>query len=138
MGEQPLSPGPQATSGQSKVGHLSKPARRQRLAWAWSIFIVLICLAPHNPGPPSAFPLDKLAHFLLFAGFGALWLGACPRSLGRIAIAGTLLGLAIEILQSQLGWGRMAEGADLLADCLGLFFALSASKIWSGARPRLR
>ena len=93
-------------------------------AWAWSAFIVLICLAPHNPGPPSAFPLDKLAHFLLFAAFGGLWLRACPRRLVWIAIAGTALGLAIEILQSSLGWGRMGDGADLLADCVGLFFGL--------------
>ena len=100
------------------------------LAWAWSAFIVLICLAPHNPGPPSALPLDKLAHFLLFAAFGALWLKACPRRLVRIAIAGTVFGLAIEILQSALGWGRMGDGADLAADCIGLFFALGVCARW--------
>lgn len=100
------------------------PLLWQGFAWAWSAFIVLICLAPHNPGPPSALPLDKLAHFLLFGAFGGLWLRACPRRLVAIAIAGALLGLAIEILQSALGWGRMGDGADLLADCLGLFFGL--------------
>lgn len=117
----------------------SQPSRAMKLgqlpwqgfAWAWSAFIVLICLAPHNPGPPSDFPLDKLAHFLLFAAFGGLWLRACPRRLVRIAIAGTALGLAIEILQSALGWGRMGDGADLLADCVGLFFGLGLAA-WLG------
>ncbi len=103
------------------------------MAWAWSAFIVLICLAPHNPGSPSTLPWDKLAHFLLFAGFGLFWLGACPRQMVRIAIAGTLLGLGIEILQSTLGWGRMGDGADFAADCIGLFSGLLVSARFSSA-----
>ena len=104
-------------------------------AWAWSVLIVLICLLPYNPpGPPSDLPLDKLAHFLLFAGFGTLWLKAYPRKLVMIAIAGTVFGLAIEILQSALDWGRMGEGADLAADCIGLFFALGVGVCWGRSR----
>ena len=96
----------------------------KRFAWAWSALIVLICLMPFNPGAPSTLPLDKLAHFLLFAGFGALWLRVYPQRMVRIAIIGTIFGLAIEILQSTLNWGRMGDGADLAADCIGLFLAL--------------
>ncbi len=100
----------------------------QGLAWTWSVLIVLICIAPHNPGPPSSVPWDKLAHFLLFAAFGALWLRGYPRQMVRIAIAGIVLGLAIEILQSVLGWGRVGDGADFAADCVGLFFALGLGR----------
>lgn len=102
----------------------SEQRSRRRWAWIWSLFIVLICLAPHNPGPPSTLPLDKLAHFLLFAVFGVLWLRTCPRKIWQIALAGTLLGLAIEIAQSVLGWGRMGDAADFLADFVGLGFGL--------------
>lgn len=104
-----------------------KPGHKAWLwgAWLWSAFIVLICLTPHNPGPPTDLPLDKLAHFLLFAAFGGLWLRAYPRKLLEIAIAGTALGLAIELLQSALNWGRMGEGADFAADCIGLLFSLA-------------
>ena len=99
------------------------------LAWAWSSFIVLICLAPHNPGTPSALPWDKWAHFVLFALFGGLWSQASPRQWVRIAIAGTLLGLGIEVAQSTLGWGRMGDGMDFFADCLGLVSGLVAARI---------
>jgi len=97
---------------------------------------VLICLVPLNPGPPSVIPLDKLAHLLLFAGFAGLWLKSYPRSLLKIAIAGLLLGLGIEMAQSALNWGRMGDGADFFADCVGLLLGFGAGAKLNGAKSR--
>jgi VanZ family protein len=94
------------------------------LAWGWSLLIVLICLSPNTPSPPSGFPWDKLAHLLLFGGFGGLWHWTYPRAMVKVAIAGATLGLAIELLQSVMNMGRMGDGLDFLADCLGLFLGL--------------
>jgi hypothetical protein len=97
---------------------------KQGLAWGWSLLIVLLCLSPNSPSPPSGLPWDKLVHLLLFGGFAWLWQWTYPRGRVKVAIAGMALGLAIEILQSALDWGRMGDGWDFLADCLGLFLGL--------------
>lgn len=106
----------------------------------WTLAIAIACAWPGTdlPDPPGTFPLDKLAHAGLFAGFGLLWMGALRGSMhrrsGRVLTLGLLYAAATEGTQALLPTGRTASLLDLLADAAGLLIAVGVFF----ASPRLR
>ncbi len=96
-----------------------------RLSWALTALLAVTILGL-TLSPPVRLPLqdlgllqiDKLYHI---AAFAALILPAAildPRGLRWVLPAGLALGLAIEIIQPNVG--REASAFDFLADALGL------------------
>jgi len=70
---------------------------------------------------------DKIMHFLTFFILTVYFCGQYPRSAyWRIALGLLAFGALIEILQSFVGY-RLAEGADLLADAVGVAAGLAAA-----------
>jgi hypothetical protein len=102
------------------------PARdNPRLSWALTMLLAVTILGL-TLSPPVTLPLqglgllqiDKLYHI---AAFAALILPAAlldPRGLRWVLPAGLALGLAIEIIQPNVG--REASAFDFLADAIGL------------------
>ncbi len=93
------------------------------LAISWTLSILIACFIPGQLVEPIVFEwTDKIAHFVLFAGFSGFWLAAFPgnRSCRMVLGAGILLALLTEAGQYLLPIGRSAEWLDLLADGLGL------------------
>ncbi len=88
---------------------------------------------------------DKVAHMLMFGGTAAALLfdiqkhrGWRPLSLGiliAVALALSLLGVAIEFAQEAMGAGSSFEEADMSADALGAFTSdllwIIFQKYWS-------
>jgi VanZ family protein len=96
-----------------------------RLSWALTTLLAMTIIGL-TLSPPMTLPLpdtgllqvDKLYHI---AAFAALMLPAAilnPRSLRWVLPAGLALGLAIELIQPQVG--RDASVFDFLADAIGL------------------
>jgi VanZ family protein len=97
------------------------------LALAWSALILVLCLTPGRMIPSSAtHPMDKIAHTLMFAVLGLLWMTACSSARrGRWAslavwVGGTAFGVGIEWLQGWMENGRSASTLDAVADTIGL------------------
>jgi VanZ family protein len=106
-------------------------------AICWTLGIVVACsLPPASLAAPSpALGLDKVAHFVLFAGLAGLWMRAlCPpgattaaalRHYGlRLALLGGLFAVGTEVYQHLLPIRRMADPYDALADGVGLLAGL--------------
>jgi VanZ family protein len=100
------------------------------LAWAVTVMILWLTLAPDGPSLPTRMAhVDKLWHALAFFGW-AMLIAAGWRCPAWVVLAGGLcLGGAIEVIQPLAG--RDAELADLAADLLGAGLGL-----WAGARLR--
>ena len=93
------------------------------LAILWTVAIVVACLVPGNELPEVTllpFSPDKLVHLAMFLGFGGLWMAVDPRHWLRVAVAGAVLGIGIELVQGALPIGRSADPLDALADLVGL------------------
>lgn len=91
------------------------------LPWIWTATLLVACFLPGKLVEPAVtLWLDKIAHFVLFAGFSGFWLLTKPHHLRQVLIAGVLLAALTEIGQGVLPIGRSAEGWDLGADLLGL------------------
>lgn len=118
-------------------------------ALCWTLGILAACLVPTSTlGSVSPLGVDKLAHIVLFAGFGALWMrGLCPpgrtdragfrrRVLG-VVLAGVVFAGATEALQYLAPIRRVADPYDLLADLVGLASGVAAYGVLP-ARHRTR
>lgn len=134
-----------------RITRLARPA----LAVYWPA----IFLSTHWPNvrisiETPAIPLDKLAHFSLYAGLslllvlatGLLWsrrdpVGRPPAShgwpLGYLAVAALVLAYACFDEVTQPLVDRDFEWLDLLADSLGLGLVLIAARAWSVWRTSL-
>jgi hypothetical protein len=106
-----------------------------REAWpviAWAAFILLLTSVPIS-GPDWALdriPLDKLAHFGLYAGLGWVLAGSLERlGMSRglwvlLAIAGLIFAAADEWHQTWIV-GRAPTFGDWLADAFGLIVGMT-------------
>lgn len=108
--------------------------RARLLAVGWTLGILTACTIPGTALPSTTlWDFDKAIHFLLFAGFGWLWLKALPwRLRTRLgAVLGTGLAFAIlsEFYQGILPWEREPDLLDALANTLGLLAALAVG-LW--------
>lgn len=104
---------------------------------AIAILAVLLTLmiGPFGGVEAGANIWDKAAHFVAFGLF--LWsFGVLFRRLPRLLAAALViaLGAAVEVVQGFVG--RDASWGDLLADALGIAFALLLWAIWRRFEPR--
>lgn len=114
-------------------------------AAGWTLLLLLGTLLPATWMPESlpsdddfSIPhMDKIAHVVLFGGFGFLWTAvAGPR--GRtwpILAGGVLLAIGTELGQGLPFIGRTTDASDLLADLVGLGLGV-ALLLWIGPMVR--
>lgn len=119
------------------------PAPRPRSRWlsvlagVWTALIVIALVIPSSPVEMRSVGLDKVAHFVLFFGFGWLWMQARPGARLAIAAGGFVLAAASEPIQQLLPWERNAEVLDFVADVLGLAAGIALG-IWQKRRAGAR
>lgn len=92
------------------------------LAIGWTLSVLIASFIPGKLVEPVVFEwTDKIAHFVLFAGFAGFWLLTASRKrTGMVLGLGLILALLTEAGQYLLPIGRSAEWLDLLADGIGL------------------
>lgn len=117
-------------SRRPRFGRSFKPLRRPVLwggLWIAAIAVVVVLsLAPSVPMPdvPDG---DKLGHFLAYFALAAAAVqlyARWPALLGA-GIGLVLLGIGLEYAQGALTATRMRDGADALANTLGVIVGLS-------------
>lgn len=108
--------------------------RPLRLAiYALAVAVVLyLSLAP-TEGLPEVNLWDKAEHALAWAGLTALGLVLSTRHGWAIPLFTLALGVAVEALQASLGFGRMGDWRDLVADAVGIAAVVAA---WALFRRR--
>lgn len=97
------------------------------------VVVTVTLLMPGGSGPARIPGLDKLLHFLAFAGLVLPVAATAPRHAWTAAVLATAYGGAMELIQPS--FGRGAEWADLLADGLG---ALAGAMLGRWLHPWLR
>ena len=87
------------------------------IGWGWAAAIVWLSLTPAPPQIDMAYG-DKIGHL---ASYGLLMFWFCQLYTRRIFFAAgfILMGVALEVIQGQLGY-RSFEVADMLANALGV------------------
>lgn len=111
------------------------------LAIAATAVVILLCLTPKAYVPPgealgSTVPhQDKIAHVILFAGFGICWAMAV-RKPGRfwqrgaiVLVAGIALGIGTELAQGIPIVNRDPDVLDAVADIAGAILGIVCSRI---------
>lgn len=98
-------------------------------AAAWTAGILIACSIPGSSLPDTALlSYDKVAHFVLFAGLGWLWMRALRIPLLRRAAVVLACGLAYavlsEVYQGLLPFERAPDVYDALADSAGVATAV--------------
>jgi VanZ family protein len=98
-------------------------------AWIAASTLLVAALVYASLGPPVPAPevdnFDKLGHFLAYATLAAWFGGLFPRSrYAWVALALCGLGLALEILQQQMGRGRSGDPYDMAANAAGVVAGL--------------
>ncbi|MFP4227431.1 MAG: VanZ family protein [Salinivenus sp.] len=119
-------------------------AHYRTAAVLWTAGIVAACLIPASTlsSVEPAVGVDKLAHVILFAGFGGLWMRAlCPpgganaeglrlrRTLGVLAV-GVAVAIGTEFLQHVAPVRRMADPFDVVANLIGLVGAVGGYELF--------
>ncbi len=118
------------------------------LAAGWTLAILVAYSIPTTGlTPETALQVDKAAHFVMFLGFGFLWMHALhrrppdqPRKATSPVRAWSLIGLGAalsvlaEVYQAQLPY-RAAEPYDAAANVLGLAVAVGGFWWWYPSRP---
>ena len=104
---------------------------RHRNAWLalWLLgvaVLVVVCLLP-SPDLPKLRVSDKLEHALAFAllSASAVQLFERGRALFAVACGLLALGIGIEFAQAVFTTTRAMEGADVVADAVGIVVGLS-------------
>ncbi len=94
-----------------------------------------LSLAPSDDVPSVGFS-DKIQHGLAFCiltvGYGLLF----PRRRAGVIVGVAVLGIAIEVLQGVMPFGRDAEFADLFADAIGIAFGLMLLRLLAAPTTR--
>lgn len=95
-----------------------------RIGFCAALAVVLVAsLLPPTSLPPVHTGWDKADHALTWLALGLLGMQAWPQRKLRVLAGLVVFGGAVELLQGLTGW-RQPEGADLLADVLGLVGAV--------------
>ena len=106
------------------MGRSLKPFKRPLLwsgLWVLAISAVVIGSLMPSQDLPSVGVDDKLQHFVGYAvlSAGAVQLFARRLSWGFVCVLLVLMGIGLEVLQAQMGLGRMLDRNDALANtCL--------------------
>lgn len=116
------------------------------LAVLWTAGILLAITLPTGrfPDAKPGLGVDKVAHVVLFAGFGLLWLrslcpprkrGLPPSFPGRgllLFLIGILFAVGTEVLQHVAPIERAGGPYDAMADVLGLLLAFAGYYVYHG------
>jgi len=114
--------------------------RARLLAILWTLGILAGCSIPGKDLPTIRIAsFDKVAHFVVFAGFGWLWMRALRES-GRRQVwyvlgAGFAYAVLTEIYQGLLPFERTPDPMDALANSIGL---LAGVLVYYGLRFSLK
>ena len=107
--------------------------RPLRLAvFAAAVLVILyMTLAPNEDVPGSSLVWDKAAHSIAFGLLTVI--GLLMSTHRRLLVAGAVLGLgvAIEVAQSLMPFGRSGDWRDALGDAVGVGLGLA---LWALAR----
>ena len=114
------------------MGRSLKPFKRPWL-WAglWMLAIAVVVIGSLLPGkdlPPLPVS-DKLEHFAAYAALsaGAVQLFVRRLSWGFVCVLLVLMGIGLEVLQAQMGLGRMLDRNDALANTIGVLIGLATA-----------
>ena len=93
--------------------------------------ILYLTLAPNEDVPGSGMIWDKAAHSIAFGLLTVV--GLLMSTHRRLVVAGAVLGLgiAIEVAQSLMPFGRSGDWRDALGDAVGVAIGLA---LWALAR----
>ena len=113
-----------------RFGRSFKPFRRP-LLWAalWMLAVAVVVVAslvPTTGLPDVPKNFDKVEHFIAYAGLsaGAVQVFARRLSWGFVCVLLVLMGIGLEVLQAQMGLGRMLDRNDALANTIGVIAGL--------------
>ena len=116
------------------LDRLPRPLRLAIYALATAI-LLMMCLVP-QADLPSANMGDKIEHsiaWFILTATGLLLSHHRPRAIAAYAIG---LGVAVELLQANMGFGRHGDWRDLVADSLGVAVALALYALVQRLRRR--
>lgn len=112
---------------------------RRLAAITWTALILVGTLLPASwlsgleepDGPDLSIPhVDKLAHLVLFGGFGFLWTAVAPRGrTARVIVGGVALAILTELGQGLPLIGRHTDVNDLVADTIGVFLGIGIFRL---------
>lgn len=102
------------------------------LGWAFIMCAVVLSLVPGQKLPPTGLG-DKTQHAFGYLLLTLWFTGVYPRSSYlRIGLGMLALGIAIEIAQGTMPFGRHADFRDLIANSLGIAGGLAIASIGLG------
>jgi VanZ family protein len=107
-----------------------------RLPLPVKVFILSVCLgtlAWMSLTPTRELPTvnmwDKSEHFIAYAVLATVCLTLFPGRLARIVAGCIGFGVAIEILQAIMGFGRDGDWRDALANSIGVLLAVGVERL---------
>jgi len=115
-----------------RFGRSFKPFKRPWL-WAGLWILAIACVVVGSLLPSSDLPSvkvnDKVEHFVAYAvlSAGAVQLFARRLSWGFVCVLLVLMGIGLEVLQAQMGLGRMLDRNDALANAIGVLIGLATA-----------
>ena len=116
------------------LDRLPRPLRLVLYAVA-TIILLAMCLVPQQD-LPSAHMGDKIEHsiaWFVLTMTGLLLSHHRPRAIAAFALG---VGVAVELLQATMGFGRHGDWRDLVADSLGVVVALALYAVIQRLRRR--
>ena len=120
------------SASQKRFGRSFKPFKRPWL-WSglWMLAIAAVVIGSLLPSSdlPSVKVNDKVEHFVAYAALaaGAVQLFARRLSWGFVCVLLVLMGIGLEVLQAQMGLGRMLDRNDALANTIGVLIGLATA-----------
>lgn len=115
-----------------RMGRSLKPFKRPLLwsgLWVLAISAVVIGSLMPSQDLPSVGVDDKLQHFVGYTvlSAGAVQLFARRLSWGFVCVLLVLMGIGLEVLQAEMGLGRMLDRNDALANTIGVLIGLATA-----------
>ena len=108
--------------------------RRLALPIGLALGVLALCSIPGVALPRvRLLSADKLAHIVMFAVIGWVWLRAFPDRFWTVCFAGAAFAVFTEVWQDRLPIGRTGDPADAAADIIGLAMAAA---VWAFVRRR--
>ena len=102
------------------------------LGWVFVACAVILSLIPGQKLPHTGVS-DKVEHALAYALLTLWFTGVYPRSsYWRIGLGMLALGVAVEIAQYAMPFGRQMEARDVIANSLGILLGLLAAMVGLG------
>jgi len=95
-----------------------------------SAILLYMCLAPSEALPKSHL-WDKAEHAIAWAVLAGVGLVLFPRQAASVVVFALGFGIAVEVLQGVLPFGRDLDWKDWIADCVGV---AAAVLVWAAVR----